>query len=362
MIEELIRPTIRGLADYPARDLDDSGIEVRMHRNEAALCVPQFVVDAVRAIDGEMLRTYPTELQRSFVTNLAWRLGCPSAQIAIGNGADELLYAVARTVLDPGDVMLTATPTFGMYARVAASAGAAMANVPYATRWELDPDALIAAAGERTKLVILGNPNNPTGDAPSANLVTYIASELPNALVIIDEVYLAFSERSLVSCVDTSQNVAVIGSFSKSAALAGARVGYAVADERLAAAFRRSIGPYPVGVASLAAADAYLTGGAETTAFEAALRAQVEKSLDAIEFAIASSARAIWRGPANFMLADFGAEAPRIAAALAAHGIAVRAYDAPDLATMVRFCAVADATTARVTSALAAVLGGTVYA
>ncbi len=363
MIEQMIRPAIRALPDYPERDLDDRGVEIRMHRNEAALCVPAFVVDAVRAIDGEMLRTYPTELMRAFVANLAMRLDRSPDEIAIGNGADELLYAVARTVLDPGDAMLTVTPTFGMYARVAASAGARIVRVPYAERWRIDADDLIAAADARTKLIVLGNPNNPTGEAPSAQFVDTIAAALPNVLIAVDEVYLALSERSLIELVRANRpNVAVIGSFSKSAALAGARVGYAVADARLAAAFRRSIGPYPVGVASLAAANAYLTGGDRTAAFEATLRAQIAASLDAIEAAIAPYARARWRGPANFMLADFGDDAARIARALADEGIAVRSYDAPELVGMLRFCALDDDATARVTARLTALVQGAIYA
>ncbi len=359
MIESLIRPAIRALDDYPARDLDDRGIVVRMHRNEAALCVPQCVIDAVRAIDGEMLRTYPTELMRSFASNLARRLGCTVERITIGNGADELLYAVARTVLEPGDTMVAAAPSFGMYARVAACAGARVTRVPYTTRWQLDPDAVVAAADARAKLVMLGNPNNPTGDTPSAEAVAYIAASLPNALVAIDEVYLAFSERSLIGCVRAdAPNVAVIGSFSKSAALAGARVGYAVAAEYLTAAFRRSIGPYPIGVASLAAANAYLTGGTTIAAFESALRAQISRSLDALERTIAPSARAIWRGAGNFMLAELGSGASHIANALLADGIAVRSYDTPELSGMLRFCATDDATTARVTASLATMLRG----
>ena len=363
MIEDLIRPAIRALADYPARDLDDRGIEVRMHRNEAALPVPAFVVEAVRALDGEMLRTYPTELQRATAESLARRLGCEPAQLALGNGADELLYAVARTVLEPGDVMLTATPTFGMYARVAACAGAQIRNVAYAERWSLDPEALIAAADERTRLLIIGNPNNPTGDAPSVEAIAALAAALPRTLIAIDEVYLAFSDRSLVGSVCAKQpNVVAIGSLSKSAALAGARVGYAVADARLAAAFRRSIGPYPIGVASLAAANAYLSGGEATAAFERALRAQVRRSLDALEASLRPGARAIWRGPANFLLADLGPDASRIVRALGERGIAVRGYDAPELATMLRFCAADDGTTTRVVTALEALLQGAVCA
>jgi histidinol-phosphate aminotransferase len=291
------------------------------------------------------LRTYPTQLQSDVVNLLAARFSREPGSVALANGADEILAAVARIVLDPGDNAVTTAPTFGMYARVVALAGAQVRRTPYATRWRFDPRSLIDAADDRTRLVFLGHPNNPTTDPLRVADLAAIASALPNALILVDEVYLAFSDRSLAREAATFENVVIAGSFSKCASMAGARLGYALASSALAAALRRSLGPYPAAALSLVAAQAYLCDPARTRAFETRLEAQIARSLDALESGFAPFASDIWRGPANFILADCGSRAQPIRDALAARGIAVRSFDDPMLAGMLRACATDDAST-----------------
>lgn len=350
-----LRAAIDLIPDYDPRDLSDDGITIRLHRNEGALPPPEFVVDAIRAVDGETLRTYPTALQRDVNARLAARFSREPANVVVANGADEALAACARITLDPGDTALTLAPTFGMYARVIALAGAKLRRVPYATRWRFDPLSLIEAADERTRLVILGHPNNPTTDVLRIGDLSVVARALPQTLIVVDEVYLAFSDRSLAREAAVFDNVAIVGSFSKCASLAGARLGYALAGTPIAAALRRSLGPYPTGALSLVAAQAYLREPSRTRSFETQLEAQVTRSLDAFENAFAPFARDIWRGPANFLLVDCGTGAQLIAQALLARGIAVRVFDDPLLAGMLRISATSDAATDTVVAALRAI-------
>jgi histidinol-phosphate aminotransferase len=351
-----LRTTIAALPDYDPRDLSDDGIAVRLHRNEGALPPPEFVLDAIRTIDAETLRTYPTALQRDVATRLAARFGRSAEKLVLANGADEILAACARIALDPGDVALAATPTFGMYARVVALAGGQLRRAPYATRWRFDARALVDAADERTRLVILGHPNNPTTDPLRAADLATIARALPNALILVDEVYLAFSNRSLAPEAAAFENVIIVGSFSKCASLAGIRIGYALAAPPIAAAMRRTLGPYPVSALSLVAAQAYLRDPSRTRSYEVQLEAQVTRSLDAFASAFAPFAREIWRGPANFLLIDCGANAEQLRDALAARGIAVRVFDDPMLAGMIRISATNDAATDTVVAALRAIV------
>ncbi len=350
-----LRTTIAALADYDPRDLSDDGITIRLHRNEGALPPPEFVLDAIRTIDAETLRTYPTALQRDVTARLATRLGRSADNLALANGADEILSICARIALEPGDVALTTSPTFGMYARVVALAGGQLRRVPYATRWRFDARTLLDAADERTRLVILGHPNNPTTDPLRAADLAPIARALPNALILVDEVYLAFSDRSLAREAIAFDNVIVVGSFSKCASLAGVRVGYALAPPPIAAAMRRTLGPYPVSALSLVAAQAYLRDASRTRSYEIQLEAQVARSLDAFASAFAPFAREIWRGPANFLLLDCGANAGQLRDALAVRGIAVRTFDDPMLAGMLRISATTDQATDTVVAALRAI-------
>ncbi|HTZ56138.1 MAG TPA: aminotransferase class I/II-fold pyridoxal phosphate-dependent enzyme [Candidatus Acidoferrum sp.] len=355
MNPRLLRTAIAALPDYDPRDLSDDGITIRLHRNEGALPPPAFVLEAIRTIGPETLRTYPTALQRDVTIRLAARLGRGAENLALANGADEILAVSARVALDPGDIALTATPTFGMYARVVALAGGQLRRVPYSTRWRFDAQALLDAADERTRLVILGHPNNPTTDPLRAADLATVARALPNALILVDEVYLAFSDRSLAREAAAFENVVVVGSFSKCASLAGVRVGYALAAPPIAAAIRRALGPYPVSALSLVAAQAYLRDPSRTRSYEIQLEAQVARSLDAFASAFAPFAREIWRGPANFLLIDCGDGAQRLRDALAARGIAVRAFDDPMLAGMLRVSATNDDATDTVIAALRAI-------
>ncbi|HTU70081.1 MAG TPA: aminotransferase class I/II-fold pyridoxal phosphate-dependent enzyme [Candidatus Baltobacteraceae bacterium] len=357
-----LRRAIEALPDYDPRDLSDRGIAIRLHRNEGALPPPEFVLDAIRAIDGESLRTYPTELQAEVRERIAARFSREATAVVLGNGADELLAACARIALDPGDTALCSAPSFGMYPRVVTLTGAQLRRVPYPARWRFEPLQLIEAADDRTRLVFLGHPNNPTTDPLRAGDLTAVARALPEALIVIDEVYLAFSDRSLARDALAFENVVVTGSFSKCASLAGARLGYALAAPATAAALRRCIGPYPAGALSLIAAQAYLRDPARTRAFETRLEAQTARSLDAFENAFAPFAREIWRGPANFLLADCGARATVIRDALAARGIAVRTFEDPMLAGMLRLCATTDEATDTVVRALREIAAEVVYA
>jgi histidinol-phosphate aminotransferase len=345
------KPRVAMLADYGARDLYDDGVVVRAHRNESALPPPEHVVEALRSIDVDLLRNYPSALQSRSIAALAKRLGVDPSCIVLGNGADDILAAVTNAFVAPGDCVVTVTPTFGMYARNVAVAGGELRTLPYLRRWELDVDRLVALADERTKLVILGHPNNPTGEPLSPQALTAIARALPGVLIAIDEVYLTFSDASLLAVAQNYENVAIVGSLSKVGALAGMRVGYAAAAPEVSAALRRVMPPFPIGAASLVAAEAYASGGAATDAFERALAAQVERSLDAIVSAIARRARTIWRGPSNFVLADFGDDAEPLERRLREAGIAVRSFSGPEMAGCLRFCALDDASTAALVEA-----------
>jgi histidinol-phosphate aminotransferase len=338
--------------NYDERDMTDAGVRLRFHRNEAACAPPEHVVRAVQSLDGEALRTYPVDAQAKLIRTLADRFGVGSESVVLGNGADELLLALGRAFLAPGDDALLLKPTFGMYERSVRLAAGVPRTQQYERRWSFDAQALIERATPRTRLVILGNPNNPTGDALDAGALARIAEALPYATVAVDEVYLAFSERSLASAVARYDNVVVLASLSKTAGLAGLRVGFAVAERRRAAALRRCIAPYPLSVASIVAAQAYLDNAEATRAYETLLSQQVERSLDRIVAALAPRTRACWRGAANFALFDFGERAGEIVAGLAERGIAVRTFDDPALAGMVRICAGGDSETRELVDAL----------
>ncbi|HEY2476974.1 MAG TPA: aminotransferase class I/II-fold pyridoxal phosphate-dependent enzyme [Candidatus Cybelea sp.] len=355
----LIRQSIRALTPGAQAEADNDGLAIRADRNEAALPAPDHVLAAVRLLGGRDLSTYPSQVLGRVRSALALRLEVQSDRLVIGSGADDLLAGVGRAVLDPGDLVITVKPTFGMYAWLASVAGAELRSLNYERRWQLDLDALLAIA-RPAKLVILGHPNNPTGDALPPQAVVTLSRELPRALILVDEVYLSLSRDSLLPSLCALPNVVVVGSLSKVAALAGARVGYAVAQLELAGALRSVMLPFPIGVASLAAADAYLRGGSATARFESELAAQTRRSLDAIVSEVGCFAQNVWQSCGNFVLMDFGSDAVELVTALRARGVAVRTFSEPELAGCLRFCALDDVSTARFIAAFREAAAGLV--
>lgn len=351
-----LSPRLRALRPYSAADLLDGELRVRAHRNEAPLPPPRHVVDAVRNVEGDALRHYPANLQRRVLHQMACRLGAGARNTAIANGADEIILAAARVTLDAGDNAITVSPTFGMYARAVAMCGAALRGVPYRRRWQLDVDALLANVDRNTRIVFLGHPNNPTGEALPLTALERLARAIPETLIVVDEVYLALRAESLVGAARTLPNVVVVGSLSKVCALAGLRVGFATGDSDVISAFRRMLAPYAISVTSLLAAQAYLRHGATARAFERAIALEVHRSLDAIAGALTPFATNLWRGLGPFLLADVGTEAAPVVDTLRRRRIAVRAFPAGELRTCIRVSAVDEGATAELVAALNEVL------
>jgi histidinol-phosphate aminotransferase len=351
-----LSPRLDALRAYGPEDMLDGELRVRAHRNEAPLPPPPHVIASVRNAGNDDLRYYPANLQRRVLHQLARRLGTGARNIAIANGADEILLAAARATLDASSNAVTVRPTFGMYARAVALCGAGVREVPYRQRWQLDADALLARVDRDTRLIYLGHPNNPTGEALPLTTLERLAHAIPETLIVVDEVYLAFHPESLVSAARSLQNVVFAGSLSKVCALAGLRVGFVTGDPAVISAFHRVLAPYTLSAPALLAAQAYLSDGAAARAFERAIALEVQRSLDAIAAALTPFVTNIWRGLGSFLLADFGMDVAPIVKCLRRRGIAVRAFPSTELRTCIRVCALDEAATAELASALNDVL------
>ncbi|MBO9534270.1 MAG: aminotransferase class I/II-fold pyridoxal phosphate-dependent enzyme [Solirubrobacteraceae bacterium] len=187
-------------------------------------------VQAVVAAAAAGINRYPDPSASELRGELVGLWGVPAEQIGLGNGSCDLLIALGQALLEPGAHLVYAWPAFSVYPMLAQLTGADETRVP------LDGDthdlgALLAAIRPETRLVIVCNPNNPTGTTLPADQVADFAREVPrDVCVLIDEAYVEFSDvcgpRDLLPLIEELPNVVLLRTFSKAHGLCGLRVGY----------------------------------------------------------------------------------------------------------------------------------------
>jgi histidinol-phosphate aminotransferase len=321
-VRELLRDDLRGFAGYRSARAEESVGDIWLNANESPW---PSGADADAAC-----RRYPEPQPPLLIDALAALYACAPGQILIGRGSDEAIDLVVRACCAPGnDTVVVTPPVFGMYAVAARLAGARVLEVPLldgARDFEVDFDRLAATAlAERTKVVFLCSPGNPAGGAIASGRIAALARALDNrALVVVDEAYIEFADiASLAPLVAGQVNLVVLRTLSKAHALAGARIGCAIADPALIAALRRCQAPYPVPAPSASVALAAL----RPAALEATRRRidLVRSGRERVANALAAlpGVRRVYPSSANFVLARFD-DAEHAYASLLADRIVVR--------------------------------------
>ena len=245
---------------------------------------------------------YPERSCTALKVALANRLSIESDQVVLGNGSAELIDAIARATLHPGDEAVVGTPSFPAYRACIARAGAEVVAVPLQNGAE-DLDGIAARVGERTRLVILANPNNPTGGTfDASNWEEFIAEIPPHTVVVVDEAYYEYVSRpdfpAVVEQVDRRQNVVVLRSFSKAYGLAGLRIGYGITAPPLRQRIEKQLQNFNTNRVAQAAALAALCDEdhlAHCVAMNAAGRDYLHRELTAMGLSVSPS-------QANFLL------------------------------------------------------------
>ncbi len=220
---------------------------------------PLDAVQAVLAAGIAGLNRYPDGAARALRREIADLHGLDLSQVVIGNGSCELLLLAGQALLDPGTTLVHPVPSFGLYPHVAAAAGAEAIGVPLDAEGRNDLAAMAAAIDERTRLVIVCSPNNPTGAYVSAARIEEFLDAIPEDLpVLIDEAYYDFVTEAdrgrALSQARTRPNLMVLRTFSKAHGLCGLRVGYAMGSPDWAAALDRVRQPFNASSLAQAAA------------------------------------------------------------------------------------------------------------
>jgi histidinol-phosphate aminotransferase len=304
------RPEVETLQAYSAPLEGRRGL-LRLDFNENTIGPSPKVVEAIQAIPADQLAVYPEYegLREAVIANLSDRsAGRPGlahplepCQVGLFNGVDAAIHALFHAYGDRGDTLLTTSPTFGYYSPCARMQGMAIAAIPYhqtdfAFPLEAIRAALVGAAAQDEpvavasalssaarvtrppRLLLICNPNNPTGTRLAPERILELAAAAPQTLVVVDELYEAFTGDSVVPQADfhATPNLLVLRSLAKNAGLAGLRIGFAIGHAAVVERLSRVTGPYDINSMAVTAAFAALADQDYVDAYVAEVRAARE--------------------------------------------------------------------------------------
>lgn len=298
---QLARKDILNLKAYRAGEQDPGMI--RLNANEA----PQPIAQTGNSVS---LNRYPDVHPDNLAGRMASLFSVAEDQLLVTRGSSEAIDALVRAFCRAyQDNIVAPSPSFEMYRFYADVQGADLRTVTLIAEddFRIDPDAVLQRCDDRTRLVMLCSPNNPTGNTMRTDDVLTIAERRRDkSIVVVDEAYVEFSDqRSLASAVDDVDNIVVLRTLSKAHALAGARCGAAIACPELINVLRRVLPPYsfptPVIESVMHVLDSAQTDESQRTI------AAIVSERDRVYAAISTlpGVSYAWRSEANFILVRF---------------------------------------------------------
>jgi histidinol-phosphate aminotransferase len=353
---------IQAIAPYvpgkPMAELErEYGIRdsIKLASNENPLGPCPSAVAAIQAHLGNLHR-YPDGAAYELTRRLATKYKLTAEQLILGNGSDEIIALLAQILLGPGDEALIPSPTFLMYEIAVRSVGATPRSVPL-RELAIDLEALVAQVNERTRLIFICNPNNPTGTAISVDAMRAFLGALPEQVVaVVDEAYIEFATDP--DCFNGLRDgtgyerLVTLRTFSKVYALAGLRVGYGVMPPELTGLLQRIRLPFNVNSLAQAAAIAAL----EDEAFFKRSVKLVHDGLRQLMEALDRMGVPYHPTQTNFFLIDVDRPADQVFEQMLRRGVIVRSMRAYGFERTIRINVGLPEENARFISALKAVL------
>jgi len=327
---------------------------VKLNTNESPLGPSPRALEAIRDEAADTLRLYPDPRATALTAALATYHQVRPEQVFVGNGSDEVLAHAFAALLKHDAPLLFPDISYSFYPTWCRLFGIAWRGVP------LDEAMRIRVADYREPAgaIILPNPNAPTGIALSRAEIATLLREHPDAPVVIDEAYVDFGAESAIPLIASHPNLLVVQTMSKSRALAGLRIGYAIGDAGLIEALTRvkdSFNSYPLGRPAQAGAIASL----EDEAWFQQSRAQVMESRERLNDGLIRRGFDVLPSSANFVFARHpGHEGAKLAAALRERAVIVRHFAAARISGYLRITVGTDEQMDRLMSALSDILSG----
>jgi len=293
---------------------------LRLDFNENTLGPSPRVLARLTRLTAEDLARYPE--RQPVEAMLAKYLAVPESELLLTNGVDEAIHLLCQTYLQAGDEALVVVPTYSMYRIYMSATGAEVVSIPAGKDFRFPTDAVRDRITDRTRLIAIANPNNPTGTLTPLEQIDEIARSAPATAILVDEAYFEFCGTTLLASARKYPNVFITRTFSKAYGLAGLRIGVLIGDPEQMASLRRICSPYNVNAIALACLPEAL---ADQSYIERYVR-ETQESRRRLETALHSRGLKFWPSQANFVLARIGStkDAQAFVERMRSRGILVR--------------------------------------
>ncbi|MDI6838300.1 MAG: histidinol-phosphate transaminase [Rhizobiaceae bacterium] len=325
-------PIVSVLEPYVAGEQPAMPNLIKLNTNENPYGPSPKALEAVREAATADLRRYPDPGARRLRESIARHHGVTSAEVFVGNGSDEVLAFVFASLLKHDAPLLFPDITYSFYPTYAKLYGIETRTIPLREQFDIAVEDYDVPCGA----IILPNPNAPTGIGLPLAEIELLLTVHPEQVVVIDEAYIDFGGESAVSLVPHFENLLVVQTFSKSRALAGLRIGFAIGQRHLIEALERmkdSFNSYPLDTLAQAAAYAAIEDDAwfeESRGKVMANRAMLTRQLEECGFEVLPS-------QANFVFARLpGRPGSELAAKLRERAVLVRHFAKPRIADFLR--------------------------
>lgn len=250
-------------AEEVAQELGITNI-IKLASNENPLGCSTRVTEALATLSGQQIATYPLPANHPLRKRLADKLSIDTNMLTLGNGSDALIPLLQTTfALHCDKHIITHECAFIAYGIHAKTLGIPVVITPLLPNWQVNIDAIISSCNEKTALIFLASPNNPTGLLVRQTDIERLLKNIPaTTILVVDEAYYEYvddkDKLNTISLLDTYPNLVITRTFSKAYGLAGLRLGYAITSAHITSLLQRVLPPFTVNEVALIAANAAL--------------------------------------------------------------------------------------------------------
>ena len=295
-----VREAISRMSPYkPPLENRDPEAYMLMDFNESPLPPPPEVIKNISAFLNTHVHAYP--IYGDFLEKLSEYAGVPAENLLLTNGSDQAIDIILRSLLESGQEVAMVQPGFQMYNQVAGTIGCCVAGPQFPKNFQFPHKELKESVNAKTRLIVVINPNNPTGTSVSLEQIEDLLKSFPDIPVLVDEAYYEFTGETCVPLLSSYPNLIVIRTFSKALALPSLRLGYVIAAPDYIIELQKIRGPYDVNVVAVLAAREQLNNPEH---WQKMVRHLMDDCKPAIEKFFNENQVRYFSSTANFMLVE----------------------------------------------------------